>query len=74
MCGQVVTHFFPHMTRLLHALQFRWQRWMYVNDPELLPWRSLLINTVDHVAWLITSRIEYIADRLIKIICRRYPI
>ena len=62
------------MTQLLHALQFRWQRWMYVNDPELLPWSSLLINTVGHVAWLITSKIDYITDLLIKIIGRRYPI
>jgi hypothetical protein len=59
------------MTRLLHALQFRWQRWMDVYDPELLPLDSLLTNTVVHVAWLLTSEIDYQAERLIKWIARR---
>ena len=64
------------MTRLLQAIQYRWQESIGVyydsNHGELLEWPSLLINTVDHVAWLMTSEIDYQASRLMKWIARRY--
>lgn len=64
------------MTRLLQAIQYRWQEWIGVdydgNYGELLEWPSLLISTVDHVAWLMTSEIDYQASRLMRWIARRY--
>ena len=64
------------MTQLLQAIQYRWQEWICVdydgNHGELLDWPSLLINTVDYVAYQITSEVDYQASRLISWIRRRY--
>ena len=62
------------MTQLLQAIRLRWQRWCTgMDDSDIwLSWPGLFINTVDHVAWLMTSEIDYQASRLMRWIARRY--
>ena len=60
------------MTRLLQVLQYRWQRRISIDDPELLAWDSLLTNTVVCFAIEARERIDNIEDDLLALIRRIY--
>ena len=60
------------MTRLLQVLQYRWQRRISIDDPELLAWDSILTNKVVCFDIEARERIDNIEDDLLALIRRIY--